>query len=79
MLAMALDDPTLDEDLRAALLEGNEDVAWYAMYLTIYWARNEGMEMYRGFLAMHPGFRRLPLSGELEMILREQGFVTLFE
>ena len=69
----------MGEVAHRALLDGNEDVAWYAMYLTIYWAGKEGLEMYRGFLAINPDFRRLPLAAELEGILNEQGRVTLFE
>ncbi len=76
-------DPTIEKKMgevaHRALLDGNEDVAWYAMYLTIYWAGKEGLEMYRGFLAIDPDFRRLPLAAELEGILNEQGRVTLFE
>ncbi|MGA2620805.1 MAG: hypothetical protein ABSF26_24550 [Thermoguttaceae bacterium] len=77
------EDPAIEKKMgevaHRALLEGNEDVAWYAMYLTIYWAGKEGREMYQGFLAIDRRFGTLPLSGELAGILKRQRYVTLFE
>jgi len=62
-----------------AIQKGDEDLAFGAMYLVIYWARQEGYEMYKGFLAIDRRFGSLPLSKELEMELKECGYVILFE
>ncbi len=61
-----------------ALKDGDDDLAWSAMYLVIYWARREGVEMYKGFLSIDRRFRSLPLSGELEWLLGQYGYVPLF-
>jgi len=57
-----------------ALLVGNEDVAYYAMYLTIYWAGKGGLARYQEFLAMNPGFRKLELSEDVESCLKQHVF-----
>jgi hypothetical protein len=62
-----------------ALAQGDEELAFWAMYLVIYWARSHGMEMYQGFLSINSEFGRLPLSGELTSILQSRGRVALFE
>lgn len=58
---------------------GNEDAAFQAMYLSIYWAGRDGRQEYRKFIDMDSRFGELNLSAELEMILGEWGRVTLFE
>lgn len=77
------EDPDIEKKMGevaiAALAKGNDDVAFTAMYLTIYWAGHDGLKMFEGFLAVDSRFRRLPLSSELERALKEAGFVTLFE
>ena len=69
----------MGEVANRALLVGNEDVAYYAMYLTIYWAREEGLAKYQELLAVNPGFRRLDCSEDVESVLKRNGRVTLFE
>lgn len=63
----------------AALTNGERDLAFQAMYLVIYWARREGLEMYKGFLAIDRRFGDLPISNELRVCLEEHSCVTLFE
>lgn len=76
-------DPKIEAKMRdvaiGALREGDEELAFSAMYLVIYWAGREGREMYEGFLRINRGFGELPLSRELESVLSEFGRVTLFE
>lgn len=62
-----------------ALNRGNEDLAFSAMYLAIYWARREGRQMYDGFLAIDRRFGQLPLATELRAVFEHQDAVTLFE
>lgn len=63
----------------SALQRGDEELAFRAMYLAIYWAGSEGLAMFEEFLAFDRGFGQLPLSNELALLLRENGRVTLFE
>ncbi len=62
-----------------ALRDGDDELAFSAMYLAIYWARAEGYEMYKGFLGIDRRFRNLSPSSELEDLLKQFGRVTLFE
>lgn len=62
-----------------AMREGDEGAAWAALYLAVYWASDRGRERYDQLVRQEPEFRDLPLAGELEVALREQGYVVLFE
>src|SRR5206468_474860 len=80
---LLMEDPQIKEKMERVALEAiqdrDDDIAWAAMYLTIYWAREQGAAKYEQFLRAAPAFRSLPLAGELELCLREQGYVILFE
>jgi hypothetical protein len=81
--ALLVEDPEIKEKMECVAVEamrsGNEDLAWAAFYLTIYWARRKALAKYQQLLAEEPTFRNLELMGELQMILAEYPFVTLFE
>jgi len=62
----------------AAINVGDEEVAFSALYLTVYWAGNNGVEKYQQMLSKSKDFRKLPLTGELEQILRDCGYISLF-
>jgi hypothetical protein len=76
-------DPSIEKKMGEvairAIEQGCEELAFYAMYLMIYWAKKDGLAMYEGFLRINHKFRDLELSGELELLLKEYGYVTLFE
>lgn len=78
-----LEDPRIKEKMESVALTAmnrcDEEIAFTALYLTVYWAGEGGAEKYRHMLIQHPGFQRLPLAGELERTLRETGYVILFE
>ena len=62
-----------------AMSDGDEEVAFTALYLTVYWAGNKGSEKYLQMLSKSQGFQKLPLARELEQILHDCGYITLFE
>jgi hypothetical protein len=62
-----------------ALQQGDEELAFSAMYLSIYWARHEGRQMYEGFVAIDKRFGQLPFSAELNLAFENQDSVYLFE
>lgn len=66
-------------DALRALNPPNQDVAFTALYLTLYWAQENGMNVYDRIVADLPEVRELPLASELEVTLEEQGCVILFE
>ena len=63
----------------AAIREGNEEAAWVALYLSVYWAAKRGARKYEELIAEAPALRNLPLAVEVEYALGEFGYVTLFE
>jgi hypothetical protein len=63
----------------AAIHEGNEEAAWAALYLSVYWAGRHGLQRYNALVMAAHEFRHLPLAREIEYILARQDFVTLFE
>jgi len=77
-----IEDPRIKEKMESVALTAmnrrDEEIAWTALYLTLYWAGNSGAEKYHDMLTQHPGFQTLPLAGELEQALQEYGYVTLF-
>jgi len=78
-----MQDPQIKTKMEAVALEamnaGDEDIAFAALYLTIYWAGENGIDKYERMLARCPAFETLPLAAELEQALRECGHVILFE
>ena len=77
-----MEDPRIKEKMESVALTAmnrcDEEIAFTALYLTVYWAGEGGAEKYHQMLAQHPGFQTLPLAGELEQMLREVGYVGLF-
>ena len=57
----------------------DERVAWAALYMAVYWAGDKGQAKYEEMLMIEPTLRQLPLSGELEMCLSDQGWLSMFE
>jgi hypothetical protein len=54
------------------------DVAWAALYLTVYWAAEKGVAEYERLIQLEPDFRSLELIGDLEWCLGETGALPLF-
>jgi hypothetical protein len=75
-------DPEIERKMEAVairlLIEGHDEHAFGALYLVVYWAAETGPEKYRELVSRHPEFRSLSLSGDLESILSEVGYVGLF-
>ena len=69
----------IDYVARAAIDGGDDQAAWAALYLAVYWAGKQGGQKYRELVSSASELRRLPLVRELEGTLREHGWVTLFE
>lgn len=61
-----------------SLDQGNEDAAFAALYLYIYWSGQNGMRQFKEIIAECPGLIGLPLSGEIEQQLQEFGYIALF-
>lgn len=80
---LLLADPGIRAKLRrvlaVALSEGNERAAWTALYLLIYWKRDDAHVEYEEIVKDLPAVRSLPLIGELEAILGDGQGVILFE
>jgi hypothetical protein len=83
LYVLFIEDPDIKEKMESVALTAmnrvDEEIAWIALYLTVYWAGTSGAEKYHRMLSEHPGFQTLPLAGELEQMLRESGYVILFE
>jgi hypothetical protein len=81
--SLICDDPAIEQKIAdlalTALNIGNDDLAFSAMYLAIYWARQEGLQMYDRFIAIDSRFGELPLATELRSVLDHHDAVTLFE
>lgn len=75
-------DPGIERKMEAVavrlLAEGRDEHAFGALYLIVYWAGEGGPDKYRELASRHPGFRSLGLSGDLESMLSEVGYVGLF-
>lgn len=56
-----------------------DDVAFTALYLSIYWAGEHGFEKYQKMLSLRSDFQRLSLVNDLYQILSEFGYIILFE
>ena len=61
-----------------AVRNKNEDLAWGALYLAVYWAGTEGGGKLRELFGIEPAFRDLDMASELEELLSKQGRVMLF-
>jgi Domain of unknown function (DUF4365) len=76
-------DPDIAEKMErvaVAFLElGQEEHAFGAMYLVIYWAAENAAAKYAELTERYPAFRSLRMAAELESILKEFGGVYLFE
>jgi hypothetical protein len=81
--SLICDDPAIEQKIAdlalTALNIGNDDLAFSAMYLAIYWARQEARQMYDRFIAIDSRFGELPLATELRSVLDYHDAVTLFE
>jgi hypothetical protein len=80
---LLVQDPDIKSKIETLAVEsinnGEEDVAWATLYLSIYWADKKGFEKYEQMLSQSKDFEKLSLSGELVGLLKEFGYVTLFE
>jgi hypothetical protein len=80
---MLLEDPEIEskiEDVVAvALRAGNEDAAWSAFYLAIYWARKNASEKLDELVMRNPDLQSLTMFKQLAKLVAEHGYVTLFE
>jgi hypothetical protein len=78
-----MEDPQIKTKMETVAVEamdaGDEEIAFAALYLIVYWARENGVGAYERMLAKRPAFQTLPLAAELDQVLQEQGFVILFE
>lgn len=76
-------DPRIEEKMEAvansALANNEDEVAFNAVYLRVYWARYQGHSVLSRLLHETPEFLHLPLMSELVLGLKEQGCLTLFE
>lgn len=62
-----------------AIDQGAEEVAFLALYLTVYWAGEDGIAQYQKMLSQRANLRTLPLSSELEVLLYDFGYVPMFD
>ena len=80
---LLIQDPDIQQALRVAAVDaaraGDDDVAYWAAYLTIYLACGEGLREFNHLLELEPAIRNLPLMGEVAIILRDYGHLLLFE
>jgi hypothetical protein len=80
---LLMEDPDIAakmERVAVTFLEsGQDEHAFGAMYLVVYWAGENGAARYNELISKHPGFRKLRLAAEVEYTLRDQGWVSLFE
>jgi len=76
-------DPNIEEKMEAvtksALANGEEEVAFSAIYLRVYWAGRQGRNVLSRLLAETPDLQHLSLMNELVQILQEYNYVILFE
>jgi len=80
---LLLEDPNIAakmERVAVTFLEsGQDEHAFGAMYLVIYWAAEDAAAKYEELVSKHPGFRALRMAAEVEYALGEVGWVSLFE
>jgi hypothetical protein len=71
--------PKMEQAAYIALDSCNEEVAFGALYLTLYWARDKGWEKYCEMLNRDSRFGELILASELMACFESAPFLTLFE
>jgi hypothetical protein len=57
----------------------DEDVAFGALYLTLYWSRSKARDKYGEMIDLDRRFGELLLDSELRACLQENSYLTLFE
>lgn len=76
------EDPNIVKTMRVAAIDALElkedDIAVAALSLILYWQGEKAANVLRDFLNEFPEASRLPLIPELQTILREHGFITVF-
>lgn len=68
----------IEDVITVSLANGDEHVAWTAVYLSVYWAGENARAKYKEITSAMPMIRGLPLAAELEDILGENTWVSLF-
>jgi hypothetical protein len=80
---LLIQDPDIQQTLGVVSVDatraGDDDVAYWAAYLAIYLAYDEGPQEYNRLLELEPAIRNLPFMGEVAIILRDYGQLLLFE
>lgn len=71
--------PKMEEAAVLALDTCEEDVAFGALYLSVYWARNTGWDKYCEMVNRDSRFSELMLASELRMCFQASPCVVLFE
>jgi len=69
----------IDHVALTAIREGCDGAAWAALYLAVYWAGKRGRDKYARLTGVAPELRGLELAVEIEYILGEVGWLSLFE
>lgn len=77
-----VEDPDITNKMRstaAAALTSHEDKrATIALYLVLHWTGERAPETLRDFLCEFPEAKRLPTLPQLQEVLRDHGYVTIF-
>jgi len=80
---LLLEDPQIKAKMERVAIEavrnGDEEVAWAAFYLTLYWSKRKAREKVRQLTTDEPAFNNLEMMDELRMLLEKYSYVTLFE
>ncbi len=80
---LLIEDPEIKEKMRhvihLALRLGKCDAAFVAAYLCVYWAGENGKQMYDELVIDEPYLPSLPLMPSVRSMLLEYGYVVLFE
>lgn len=76
------EDPNIVKTMRVAAIDAlaakEDDVALAALYLFLYWEGEQAPDVLGKFLNEFPEAKKLPLVPELQMTLREHGFISMF-
>ncbi len=74
-------DPEIESKMERVIKYHCDDewVAWRALYLCVYWAGESGQSKFSELIQATPALLHLELVGELQTLLKEFGYVTLFE
>jgi hypothetical protein len=68
----------MEQAAHLAMDKGEDEAAFTALYLSVYWSADNGIERYREMTACNPKLRGMMLLPEIEYALHEFGYLTLF-